>query len=154
MAGLLLQTFPPIREKFPPFRTCWGIIDSPTWGWWLPCSTVDRRVGSSNLPYLLEHFDLFPMVHDSDWVNKSHVCSTAIKDPMPLIKKRRALCPGGTLPPSFIHQVITSQYNLYYLEILWHCAKAEGLIGITKWEVCLQNYNGTCEHPKAPPGQI
>ena len=28
-----------------------------------------------------------------------------IKDPVPLIK-RRASCPGGRFPPSFIHQVI------------------------------------------------
>ena len=29
-----------------------------------------------------------------------------IKHPMPLIKKRRGLSPGGRFPPSFIHQVI------------------------------------------------
>ena len=29
-----------------------------------------------------------------------------IKDPVPLIKKRRGLSPGGRFPPSFIHQVI------------------------------------------------
>ena len=29
-----------------------------------------------------------------------------IKDPMPLIEKRRGLSPGGRFPPSFIHQVI------------------------------------------------
>ena len=29
-----------------------------------------------------------------------------IKDPMPLIAKRRGLSPGGRFPPSFIHQVI------------------------------------------------
>ena len=29
-----------------------------------------------------------------------------IKDPVPLIEKRRGLSPGGWFPPSFIHQVI------------------------------------------------
>ena len=29
-----------------------------------------------------------------------------IKDPVPLIGKRRGLSPGGRFPPSFIHQVI------------------------------------------------
>ena len=29
-----------------------------------------------------------------------------IKDPVPLIEKRRASCPGGRFRPSFIHQVI------------------------------------------------
>ena len=29
-----------------------------------------------------------------------------IKDPVPLIEKRRGLSPGGRVPPSFIHQVI------------------------------------------------
>ena len=29
-----------------------------------------------------------------------------IKDPLPLIEKRRASCPGDRCPPSFIHQVI------------------------------------------------
>ena len=29
-----------------------------------------------------------------------------IKDPVPLVKKSRASCPGGRFPPSFIHQVI------------------------------------------------
>ena len=29
-----------------------------------------------------------------------------IKDPMPLIEKRRGLSPGGRFPSSFIHQVI------------------------------------------------
>ena len=27
-------------------------------------------------------------------------------DPLPLIEKSRASCPGGRFPPSFIHQVI------------------------------------------------
>ena len=38
-----------------------------------------------------------------------------IKDPVPLIEKRRGLCPGGGFPPSFIHQVtiITGLNKLY-----------------------------------------
>ena len=37
----------------------------------------------------------------------SCVCVTGhIKDPLPLIEKRRGLSPGGRFPPSFIHQVI------------------------------------------------
>ena len=47
-----------------------------------------------------------------DWVIKglgmsSLVYATGhIKDPVPLIEKSRASCPGGGVPPSFIHQVI------------------------------------------------
>ena len=47
-----------------------------------------------------------------DWVIKglgmsSLVYATGhIKDPVPLIEKRRGLSPGGRFPPSFIHQVI------------------------------------------------
>ena len=29
-----------------------------------------------------------------------------IKDPVPLIEKRRGLSPGGRVPPSFVHRVI------------------------------------------------
>ena len=42
-----------------------------------------------------------------DWVNKglgmsSRVCTTGhIKDPVPLVEKRRASCPGGRFPPRF-----------------------------------------------------
>ena len=38
-----------------------------------------------------------------------------IKDPVPLIEKRRGLSPGGRFPPSFIHQVIiiTGMNKLY-----------------------------------------
>ena len=51
-----------------------------------------------------------PVLHD--WVIKglgmsSRVYATGhIKDPVPLIEKRRGLSPGGRFPPSFIHQVI------------------------------------------------
>ena len=47
-----------------------------------------------------------------DWVIKdpgmfSRVYASGhIKDPVPLIAKRRGLSPGGRFPPGFIHQVI------------------------------------------------
>ena len=47
-----------------------------------------------------------------DWVIKGLGMSSLIyatghiRDPVPLIEKRRGLCPGGRFPPSFIHQVI------------------------------------------------
>ena len=53
----------------------------------------------------------FPLVL-CDWVIKglgmsSLVYATGhIKDPVPLIEKRRGLSPGGRFPPSFIHLVI------------------------------------------------
>ena len=34
-----------------------------------------------------------------------------IKNRVPLIKKSRALCPGGRFPSSFIHQVIITGLN-------------------------------------------
>ena len=57
------------------------------------------------------NISVFPPVL-CDWVIKgigmySHVDATGhIKDPVPLIEKRRGLSPGGRFPPSFIHQVI------------------------------------------------
>ena len=64
------------------------------------------------------------MVHD--WVIKglgksSRVCVTGhIKDPVSLIEKSRAMCPGGRLPPSFIHDVIiiTGLNKLYDYYVL------------------------------------
>ena len=47
-----------------------------------------------------------------DWVIKGFGMSSLvyatghIKDPVPLIEKRRGLSPGGRFPPSFMHQVI------------------------------------------------
>ena len=51
-----------------------------------------------------------------DWV----IATGHIKDPMPLIEKRRGLSPGGRFPPSFIHQVIiitglNKLYNCMFL---------------------------------------
>ena len=62
-----------------------------------------------------------------DWVIKglgmsSLVYATGhIKDPVPLIEKRRGLSPGGRFPPSFIHQVIIitrlNKLQLYVLAL-------------------------------------
>ena len=55
-----------------------------------------------------------------DWLIKglgmsSLVYATGhIKDPVPLIAKRRGLSPGGRFPPSFIHQVIITGLNKLY----------------------------------------
>ena len=73
-------------------------------------------------------FDVLPMELNisafppmlRDWVIKglgmsSLVYATGhIKDPVPLIEKRRGLSPGGRFPPSFIHQVITTGLNKLY----------------------------------------
>ena len=73
-------------------------------------STPDRCVVGSSPAEL--NISAFPPVF-RDWVIKglsgmsSLVYATGhIKDPVPLIEKRRGLSPGGRFPPSFIHQVI------------------------------------------------
>ena len=73
-----------------------------------------------------EHFGFPPVLRD--WVIKglgmpSLVYATGhIKDPMPLIEKRRGLSPGGRFPPSFIHQVgliiITGLNKFIHLYVL------------------------------------
>ena len=81
-------------------------------------STVSRCVVGSS-PRGAEHFGFPPVLRD--WVIKglgmySRVYATGhIKDPVPLIEKRRGLSPGGRFPPSFIHQVviITGLNKLY-----------------------------------------
>ena len=73
-------------------------------------STPDRCVVCSSPTRGTEHFGFPPVLHN--WVIKglgmsSLVYATGhIKDPVPLIEKRRGLSPGGRFPPSFIHQVI------------------------------------------------
>ena len=65
-----------------------------------------------------------PVLHN--WVIKSLSMSSLvyatghIKDPVPLIEKRRGLSPGGQFSPSFIHQVIiiTGLNKLYQLYVL------------------------------------
>ena len=66
----------------------------------------------------------FPQVL-RDWVIKglgmsSFYTTGHIKEPVPLIEKRRGLSPGGRFPPSFIHQVIiitglNKLYNCMFL---------------------------------------
>ena len=56
------------------------------------------------------------------------VCATGhIKDPVPLIEKRRGLSPGGRFPPSFIHQVIiiTGPNKLYDCIYIYICSRPE-----------------------------
>ena len=74
-------------------------------------STPDRCVVDSSPTRGTELFGFPPsVVHD--WVIKglgmsSLVYATGhIKDPVPLIDKKRGLSPGGRVPPSFIHLVI------------------------------------------------
>ena len=82
-------------------------------------STPDRCVVASSPTRGTEHFGFPPVLRD--WVTKdlgmsSLVYATGhIKDPVPLIGKRRGLSPGGRFPPSFIHQVviITGLNKLY-----------------------------------------
>ena len=71
-------------------------------GLYEPCLSV-------RVPLAKLNTSAFPPV-PHDWVIKgrgmsSHVCVTGhVKDPMPLIEKRRGLSAGGRFPPSFIHQ--------------------------------------------------
>ena len=74
------------------------------------CLVVWMFVWSSSPTCGTEHFGFPPVLRD--WEIKglgmsSLVYATGhIKDPVPLIAKRRGLSPGGRFPPSFIHQVI------------------------------------------------
>ena len=62
-----------------------------------------------------------------DWVIKGFGMSSLvyatghIKDPVPLVEKRRGLSPGGRFPPSFIHQVVVitglNKLQLYVLAL-------------------------------------
>ena len=60
------------------------------------CSTVPPRLGNQRLWYV-------------------QLCLCDWADPLSLIENRRASCPGGRFPSSFIHQVIiiTGLNNLY-----------------------------------------
>ena len=75
-------------------------------------STLDRSVVGSSPTCGTEHFGFPPPPVLRDWEIKglgmsSLVYATGhIKDPVPLIGKRRGLSPGGRFPPSFIHLVI------------------------------------------------
>ena len=109
--GCSLQTIPQLGED-PP---CWG----PGVMWssgrtgvaqLVARSTPDRCVVGSSPTRGTEHFGFPPVLRD--WVNKGLGMSSLayatghIKDPVPLIAKRRGLSPRDRFPPSFIHQVI------------------------------------------------
>ena len=55
-----------------------------------------------------------------DWVIKglgmsSRVCATGhVKDPVPLVKKSRASCPGGRSPSSIHQVIIITGLNMLY----------------------------------------
>ena len=74
-------------------------------------STLDRCVIGSSPTRGTEHFGFPPVLRDWEikGLGMSSLYATGhIKDPVPLIEKRRGLSPGGRFPPSFIHQVIIS----------------------------------------------
>ena len=84
----------------------------------LACSTR-TDVLSVRVPPAELNISAFPPVL-RDWVIKglgmsSLVYATGhIKDPVPLIAKRRGLSPGGRFPSSFIHQIIITGLNKLY----------------------------------------
>ena len=73
-------------------------------------STPDRCVVGSSPTHGTGHFGFPPVFRD--WVIKGLGMSSLlyatghIKDPVPLIEKRRGLSLGSRFPPSFIHQII------------------------------------------------
>ena len=75
------------------------------------CLLIFLDVLSVRVPPAELNISAFPL-ELRNWVIKglgmsSLVYATGhIKDPVPLIGKRRGLSPGGRFPPSFIHQVI------------------------------------------------
>ena len=102
--AVLYRLSPPVGRRSPLLRT-WGYVilweNVRLW-----TDVVSVRVPPAEL-----NISAFPPVL-RDWVTKglgmsSLVYATGhIKDPVPLIAKRRGLSPGGRFPPSFIHQVI------------------------------------------------
>ena len=112
VAGLFFTDYPPSWEKIPPVEDL-GLCDplgEPGWLSWLHVQ-LRTDVLSVRVPPAELNISAFPPVL-RDWVTKglgmsSLVYATGhIKDPVPLIAKRRGLSPGGRFPPSFIHQVI------------------------------------------------
>ena len=112
VAGLFFTDYPPSWEKIPPVEDP-GLCDppgEPGWlSWWHVRLWTD--VLSVRVPPAELNISAFPPVL-RDWVTKglgmsSLVYATGhIKDPVPLIGKRRGLSPGGRFPPGFIHRVI------------------------------------------------
>ena len=97
---------------------CWG----PGLLSWLARWTVNRCVVSSSPTHGTEYVSFPPVPHD--WVNKglgmsSHVCATGhIKDPVPLIEKRRGLSPGGWFLPNFMQVITITGLNKLRLYVL------------------------------------
>ena len=103
VAGLFFTDYPPPSwEKIPPVEDP-GLCDPPGEpGSAFPPVFRDweiKGLGMSSLVYATGH----------------------IKDPVPLIAKRRGLSPGGRFPPSFIHLVIIiaglNKLQLYVLAL-------------------------------------
>ena len=109
--GCSLQTIPPVGRRSAPVEDPW-LCDPPGERvvQLVVCSTPDRCVVGSSPTRRTEYFGFPPVLRD--WVIKSLGMSSLvyatghIKDPVPLIEKRRGLSPGGRFPPSVIHQVI------------------------------------------------
>ena len=96
--GCSLQTIPPVGRRSPLLRTRDYVVLPGNRG-----GSVGSAFNSGPMCCRVppvEHFGFLPVLHD--WVIKG----LGIKDPMPLIEKRRGLSPSGRFPPSFIHQVI------------------------------------------------
>ena len=72
-------------------------------------SSLTRYVACS-IPTRTKHFGFPPVLRDGVIKGlgmSSRACGTGhIKDPVPLMEKRRGLSPGGRFPPGFIHRVI------------------------------------------------
>ena len=109
--AVLYRLSPQLGEDPPQLRT---------WGYVILWENRGGSVGSTfdsglmcclRVPPVELNISAFPPVLP-DWVIKglgmsSLVYATGhIKDPVPLIAKRRGLSPGGRFPPSFIPQVI------------------------------------------------
>ena len=101
--GCSLPTIPPVGRRSPP------PVEDPVAQ--LVARSTRTDVLSVRVPPAELNISAFPTVL-RDWVIKGLGMSSLvyatwhIKDPVPLIDKRRGLSPGGRFPPSFIHQVI------------------------------------------------
>ena len=109
--GCSLQTIPPVGRRSPLLRTRGNVILWEKRGGSVIARSTRTDVLSVRDPPAELNISAFPPVL-RDWVIKGLGMSSLvyaaghIKDPVPLIEKRRGLSPGGRFPPSFIHQVI------------------------------------------------
>ena len=117
VVGLFFTNYSPSWEMIPLLRTrgyviLWGSRDGSV-GSVFDCEPMCCWFESSR-GFLVSSFRNISVSPPGlrDWVINglgmySSVYATGhIKDPVPLIEKRRGLSPGGRFPPSFIHQVI------------------------------------------------